>query len=177
MTYSLDQFCDDTRRMLQQKPGPEGRDDVRANLTNLLTDDAFLSEYCGPNAEPGITTVHRCAETGFNVLVHVYASGKSGPPHDHGASWAIYGQAVGHTDMATWKRLDDGAASGKANLEKERDFRLDPGMAGTFEPKDIHSIQISDNSRFVRVTGTDLNTIETLVFNTKEGAVAPGARL
>lgn len=177
MAYSLEQFCSDTRRMLAEKPGPGGREDVRANIANLLTDETFLAEFCGPDAAPGITTVHRCRETGFNVLVHVYASGKSGPPHDHGASWAIYGQAVGHTDMATWKRLDAGGSSGNAKLEKDRSFRLDPGMADTFEPGQIHSIEISDNSRFVRVTGTDLNTIETLVFNADEGTVKPGNRL
>ena len=177
MAYSLAEFCNDTRRMLLQKPGSAGREDVRANLENLLSDDAFLAEHCGPDAQPGIKTVHRCSETGFNVLVHVYAAGKSGPPHDHGASWAIYGQAVGYTDMATWKRLDDGASEGEARLEKERAFRLDPGMADTFEPGQIHSIEISDGSRFVRVTGTDLNTIETLVFNAEQGTVKPGNRL
>ena len=143
----------------------------------MLKDEAFLAAYCGPEAEPGITTVYRDPEIGFNVLVHVYGPGKSGPPHDHGDSWAIYGQAVGQTVMTTWKRLDDQADEGRAKLEEDVSYELGPGAAGIFEPRDIHSIVITDNCRFVRVTGTDLGTIDTLVFNTADGTVKPGNRL
>ncbi len=177
MAYSLEAFCQDTKRMLRDQPGAQGRASVSANLKNLLTDEGFLSTYCGPDAKPGIETVYRDPDVGFNVLVHVYAQGKTGPPHDHGDSWAIYGQAVGHTVMTTWKRLDDHATEGKAKLEEDQTYRLDPGMAGTFEAQDIHSIVITDNCRFVRVTGTDLGTIDTLVFNADDGTVKPGNRL
>ncbi len=177
MTYSHEAFCADAKQLLAATPGPAGREACREALETLLKDDGFLSAHCGPDAEHGITTVYRDPDLGFNVLVHVYAACKSGPPHDHGDSWAIYGQAVGHTVMSTWKRLDDASAEGKAKLEKDQTYQLDPGMAGIFEPKDIHSIVIADNSRFVRVTGTDLGTIETLVFNADEGTVKPGNRL
>ncbi len=177
MAYTLEEFCENTTRTLAGTPGAAGRDAVRQDLEKLLKDKDFVAKYCGPDAEPGIRTVYRCPETGYNVLVHVYEKGKKGPPHDHGDSWAIYGQAVGHTVMTIWKRLDGGDAKGKANLEQDKVFRLDPGMAGKFEPRDIHGIEISDGSKFVRMTGTDLNTIETLVFNASEGTVQPGNRL
>ncbi|MEM7426801.1 MAG: hypothetical protein AAF441_11955 [Pseudomonadota bacterium] len=177
MTYTLEAFCSDARELLAAKPGPAGRQDCLKALEKLLKDDDFLAAYCGPGAEPGIQTVYRDPELDFNVLVHRYAAGKSGPPHDHGESWAIYGQAVGETIMSTWKRLDDGSEDGKAKLEKDRTYELGPGMAGIFEPKDIHSIVITDNCRFVRVTGTDLGTINTLVFNAEDGTVKPGNRL
>ncbi len=38
-------------------------------------------------------------------MEHAYEGG----PHDHGASWAIYGQAVRYTDMTEWTRVDDGS--------------------------------------------------------------------
>lgn len=177
MAYTLEAFCENTTKTLSEKPNAKGRDAVRKDLEQLLKDQDFVAKYCGPDAEPGIRTVYRCPKTGYNVLVHVYEKGKKGPPHDHGDSWAIYGQAVGQTVMTIWKRLDDGGDKGKANLAQDEVFRLDPGMAGKFEPKDIHSIDISDGSKFVRVTGTDLNTIETLVFNASEGTVQPGNRL
>jgi predicted metal-dependent enzyme (double-stranded beta helix superfamily) len=50
-------------------------------------------------------------------------------------------------------------------------------MAGVFEPGEIHSIEISDGSRFIRVTGADLNKIDTLVFNPQAHTVAIGNRL
>lgn len=177
MGYTLEEFYQDTRKALQAQAGPAGREVVRQNLERLLKNEAVITLICGPEATPGIEVIHRCPDTGFNVLVHVYERGKSGPPHDHGNSWAVYGQAVGHTVMTKWKRLDDGSQKGHANVEKAGSFRIDPGMAGKFEPGEIHSIEIADGSRFVRVTGTDLNAIETLVFNPKEGLVAAGSRL
>ncbi len=177
MVYTLEEFYADARNALNEDSNSAGREAVRAKLEQLLSDEAFVAEYCGPDAQPGIQTIYRCPETGFNVLVHIYEKGKSGPPHDHGKSWAIYGQAVGRTVMTLWKRLDDGSDSGHANIEKDISFELDPGMAGKFEVGDIHSIEICDGSKFVRVTGTDLNTIDTAVFNPQTKTVAAGSRL
>ena len=42
------------------------------------------------------------------------------PPHDHGESWAIYGQAKLWTDMIEWKREDDGSDPKHAKLTPER---------------------------------------------------------
>jgi hypothetical protein len=173
----LQDFYSDARKALLEQPGPDAHEAVRKNLERLLKNEAFVAQYCGPDAKPGITTIHRCPDTGYNVLVHIYERGKSGPPHDHGTSWAIYGQAAGHTTMTLWKRVDSGQETGHAELTKDRSFALEPGMAGTFEPSVIHSIEISDGSRFVRVTGTDLNKIDTLVFNPQAQTVGVGNRL
>ena len=177
MAYTLEGFYGDARDALKQNSGPAGREAVCAKLVQLLKEEAFIAEYCGPNAKPGIQMIYRCAETGSNLLVHIYEKGKTGPPHDHGKSWAIYGQAVGKTIMTTWKRLDDGSQTGKASLEKNKSFELNPGMAGTFEIGDVHSIQICDGSKFIRVTGTDLNAIDTAVFNPEAKTVTSGSRL
>ncbi len=177
MAYTLEEFYTDARAALKADPGPAGHEAVRAKLEHLLKEDGFVAEYCGPDSKPGVQTIYRCPETGFNVLVHIYEKGKTGPPHDHGKSWAIYGQAVGKTVMTVWKRLDDGSESSDARLEKDKSFELDPGMAGIFEIGDIHSIQIGDGSKFVRVTGTDLKTIDTAVFNPESKTIAAGNRL
>ena len=177
MNYTLDEFYADARKALKEQPGPAARQSIRQDLERLLRNEDFVAQCCGPDAKPGIQVVHRCPETGYNVLVHVYGAGKAGPPHDHGDSWAIYGQAAGHTVMTTWKRTDNGREQGHADIEKNKTFRLEPGMAGIFEPREIHSIEISDGSRFVRVTGTDLNTVETLVYNPEAKTVKPGSRL
>ena len=150
---------------------------MRQNLENLLGDPDFLAAECGPDAKPGIRTIYKDDETDFNVLVHIYESGKTGPPHDHGRSWAVYGQAAEWTDMTVWKRLDEADENGKAKLAEEKSYRLEPGMAGTFEPGDIHSIHFPDGARFVRVTGTDLDAIPTYRFDPENETVAVGSRL
>jgi predicted metal-dependent enzyme (double-stranded beta helix superfamily) len=177
MSYSFDQFCNETRDALKSDNGPDGHEIVRQNLENLLQNPDFISAECGANQEAGIRTIYQDADTGFNVLVHIYEAGKSGPPHDHGASWAVYGQVTEWTDMTVWTRKDDGATEGEADLEKESSFRIEPGKAGKFEVGDIHSIHFPDGSKFVRVTGTDLNAIPTNRFNAETKSVNVGSRL
>src|SRR3546814_20251726 len=100
MNYSFKQFCADCRAALKEDASEAGHEKIRRNLEKLLADEAFLAAECGPEAEPGIRTLYKDDETGFNVLVHIYETGKSGPPHDHGTSWAGYGQAPGRDRKA-----------------------------------------------------------------------------
>lgn len=171
MTYSFEDFCRDVRASLAEHPGIDGRHAIRGHLERLLENAAFVAEHAGPDAEAGIKTIHRDEETGVNVLVHVYAEAKAAPPHDHGDSWAVYGQAAGYTDMEVWERTDDGSEEGKASLSPAASFRLNPGEAGIFEPGEIHSLSFPAGARFVRVTGTDLKTIATRRFDPDAGTV------
>ena len=91
------------------------------------------------------------------------------PPHDHGSSWAIYGQTEKHTNMKMYNRLGGGEGAGEAKLELVKEFRLNPGQAGLFDVGEIHAIDHPKGARFVRVTGTDLNHVERLRFDEKQG--------
>lgn len=171
MAYTLEQFCDECRDIIRGDRGDAGREDIRANLGRLLANESFLAEHCGAEAERGVHLLYRDEETDFHVLAHIYENGTESPPHDHGSSWAVYGQAVGHTDMTVWERKDDGRVEGHAVVEPARRFRLEAGDVGCFNPGDIHSIRFPDGARFVRVTGTDLNTLGQARYNLKDNTV------
>ena len=94
------------------------------------------------------------------------------PPHDHGASWAIYGQATQYTDMIEWEREDTGADPKHATLKPVKKYRLTPGKAGIYQDGKIHSIDYPDYARFIRVTGTDLDKIPRIKIDLKTGEVA-----
>jgi hypothetical protein len=180
MTYTLAQFTADCRDSLMCNRDEDGHEEIREDLERLLADRDFVARYCGPDAEPGIHTVYHDTATGFHVLVHVYETGKTGPPHDHGdgdASWAVFGQAVLHTDMTTWRRTDCGSHDGHAELEPMATIRLGPAMAAKFERDEIHSIEFPNGARFVRVTGTDLDRIPTRRFDPGKHTVEIGSRL
>ncbi|HUT47766.1 MAG TPA: hypothetical protein VM325_00370 [Alphaproteobacteria bacterium] len=172
-SYSLETFCDDCRANV--KAGAAGREQVRKDVERLLAEDGFVAEHFGPDAEPGIRVLHTDPDTGFQVLAHIYAEGKDSPPHDHGTSWAVYGQAVKHTDMKVWRRTDDGGQAGRAEVEVDQTFRLDPPMAGTFEPGQIHSIHFPAGASFLRVTGADLKKIPTRRFDPEAKLVTEDA--
>ena len=57
----------------------------------------------------GTRKLYEDKDLGFVVLAHCNAKPHKSPPHDHGPSWAVYGQALKHTDMSEFRRLDGGA--------------------------------------------------------------------
>ena len=171
MSYHLDQFAADCRTILAGDPGPGGREQVRVRLEQLLRNQDFLDRYCGEDAPRGLTVLYEDKELGFQILAHVNDKARVSPPHDHGASWAIYGQATRHTDMIEWKREDDNRDPGKTKLSPVKKYRLLPGHAGIYQDGAIHSIDYPDGARFVRVTGTNLDNIERVRFDLATGRV------
>jgi hypothetical protein len=52
-----------------------------------------------------------------------------------------------------------------------RQFRLEPGHAGLFDVREIHSIDYAEGAKFVRVTGVDLANENRRVFDPETGEV------
>jgi predicted metal-dependent enzyme (double-stranded beta helix superfamily) len=169
MAYELQQFIDDTKTVLKRDSGPAGRETVRQNLEKLLTNKDFVASTCGEDAPLGLKVLYEDKDLGFQVLAHVNDKARKSPPHDHGASWAIYGQATRHTDMIEWER--SGGDDTHAELKEVKRYRLNPGEAGIYQDGAIHSIDYPDRSRFIRVTGTNLDKINRVRFDLKTGEV------
>jgi len=169
--YDLDQFIADCRTALARDPGPAGREQVRQKLEHLLKNKDFVEKYCGEDQPAGIKVLYEDPKLGFQVLSHVMDKARVSPPHDHGKSWAIYGQAKQYTDMIEWQREDDGKDPDHAKLKPNKKYRLNPGMAGIYQDGAIHSIDYPDKARFVRVTGTDLDKIERIKIDLKTGKI------
>ena len=83
----------------------------------------------------------------------------------------ITAEAGGRSRLGAYRRADEGADPGTAKLEVTKKYRLNPGQAGIFQDGAIHSIDYPDESRFVRVTGTNLDRIARSSFDPKTGAV------
>jgi predicted metal-dependent enzyme (double-stranded beta helix superfamily) len=171
MAYELDQFIADCRSVLKRDPGPDGREDVRANLERLLQNRDFVETHCGDQVDRGLKVLYEDPDLKFQILAHVNDKARVSPPHDHGDSWAIYGQAKLWTDMTEWRREDNGKDPRHAKLTPAKKYRLNPGQAGIYQNGAIHSIDYPDKSRFVRVTGTDLDKIDRIRIDLATGEV------
>ena len=187
MSYALGDFCDDTRAILLESDDRNGREIIRQKLELLLRDAAFCAAYLGPDSDLGVRQIFADPDLHFCVLAYNMAESRTSPPHDHGRSWAVYGQAAGHTDMTIWSAAGscdgkghqegDGKGHGEGdgqdggNIEPVRTFRLEPGQAGLFDVREIHSIQYPDGSKFVRVTGVDMSRETRRVFDLETGTV------
>ena len=169
MAYELNEFIADCRAILSRDPGPAGREDVRQHLERLLANKAFVEATCGDDVPTGLKVLYEDKDLGFQVLAHINDKARKSPPHDHGASWAIYGQAAKYTEMIEWERV--GGDDKHAELKETKRYRLNPGQAGIYQNGAIHSIDYPDRARFIRVTGTNLDKIERVRFDLKTGEV------
>ena len=160
MAYELDQFIADCRNSLKRDPGPGGREQVRAHLERLLGNRDFVEKYCGDNVERGLKVLYEDPELKFQVLAHINDKARVSPPHDHGASWAIYGQARLWTDMTEWKREDDGTDPKHAKLTPEKSTGSNPATPASIRTARSTRSTIRTTSRFIRVTGTNLDRID-----------------
>jgi len=165
MTYSLENFCMDSKASLLLDPGSGGREAIRAHLEKLLKNDAFIAEFL-ETQNRGKKVLFHDPETGFYVNAHGTDEGnRKGKPHDHGQSWAVYGQATGLTNMTVWDRTDDGLDPDLAQIYERETFPLTPGKAALFDTGIIHSTAHPAAARWVRVTGTNLDLIERYAYD------------
>ncbi len=119
MAYTLDEFVTDCRAALEADPGPGGRENVRKCLERALRDEAFVASHLGSDATREREVIYEDEKLGFCICAHVYDGARKGEPHDHGPTWAIYGQAVGETEMTDWRIVSppEGGRPGKVEMD------------------------------------------------------------
>lgn len=171
MGYELDDLCRDCRATLRRGADPQALEAVRGALARLLANAAFVERTCGPQATPGLHLLYEDADLGFQVLAHINEKPRVSPPHNHGESWAVYGQATGYTDMTEFRRVDDASDPAHARLEVTRRYRLNPGEVGVYASGAIHAIDYPEKSRFIRITGTNLDRIYRDAFDPATGEI------
>ncbi|MGH7342486.1 MAG: hypothetical protein ACREKH_18535, partial [Candidatus Rokuibacteriota bacterium] len=111
MGYTLEEFSAACHTILTEDPGPKGRTKVCALVRDVLKDETFVAAHLGDDV-PERKILYEDPELGFCILGHVYKGAKESNPHDHGSTWAIYGQAEGETLMNDWALVEP-AAEGK----------------------------------------------------------------
>ena len=166
MAITLETFAADCKGVLSADDGPEGQEQVRRRLEVALKDDAFLAEALGPEVTEERNLLYEDQDLGFCILAHVYEGAKTSPPHDHGPSWAIYGQVEGSTEMSDWRVMEkpDGDRPGK--VEHIRTYALEPGDARTYQVGDVHSPKRIASTRLIRVEGMNMDTVKRDKFDT-----------
>lgn len=161
MTYTLEQFSAACHRLLAEHPGPSGRTQVCALLEEVLKDEAFVARHLGPGT-PERKVIYEDPELGFCILAHAYEGAKNSQPHDHGPSWAIYGQASGETVMTDWERVEPAAEDKPGKARRLRDYVLKPGMARLYNEGDLHSPRRDAPTRLIRLEGVNMDKVRRL---------------
>ena len=163
MSYTLEQFAAACRRILTDDRGPQGRRKVCALVQDVLKDDVFIATHLGDDG-PERKILYEDPELGFCILAHVYQGAKESQPHDHGPSWAIYGQARGETVMSDWALVEPPAGSAPGRVRHVRSYTLKPGMAHVYNEGDLHSPRRDGPTRLIRIEGTNMDKVRRLAF-------------
>lgn len=151
MTITLDEFARRTHDILAADPGRDGREQVRRLLETVLVDEDFVATvFAGQTEERRI--LYRDEELGFFILSHVLPVRRT-KPHDHGTSWAIYGQVEGETTMDEWSVVEPDAAPPR--VRRVATYPLQPGKAKLYNEGTIHSPSRTAPARLIRIEGHD----------------------
>ncbi len=157
---TLEQFAADCRRILKTDSGPAGLEQVRQRLEECLKDASFVDTYLGPVETSARKVIYEDSELGFCVLSHVYEGPKDSNPHDHGPSWAIYGQAKGVTHMTEWRKVAPPGNGDPGKVEVVKTYDMTPGMARAYGIGDIHSPRRDGETRLIRMEGINMESVE-----------------
>jgi len=163
MSYTLEQFSAACRRILTDDRGPEGRRKVCALVQDVLKDDVFIAAHLGDDG-PERKILYEDPELGFCILAHVYQGARESQPHDHGPSWAIYGQARGETVMSDWALVEPPAGSAPGKVRHVRSYTLKPGMAHVYNEGDLHSPRREGPTRLLRLEGTNMDKVRRAAY-------------
>ena len=156
---TIEQFADQCRDALKGRSVTEGGQAVCKLVSQVLQEPDFIDTYI-PEGTPERKVLFEDPDLGFTILAHGYSGAKGSKPHDHGPSWAIYGQASGETIMTDWACLarPTGDAPGKARWV--RDYTMRPGDAHFYDIGVLHSPRRESSTRLLRIEGMNMDRVK-----------------
>ncbi len=162
MAYTLEQLASDIHHALKADPGIAGKQTICQHVSKALKDDDFVTRHMpdrAPDADPR-KILFEDPDLGFCICAHVYSDAALGEPHDHGSGWAVYGQAIGTTEMIDWRIVEEGEGDKPILVEPERTYTLVQGDAHFYDVGAVHSPKRDKPTKLLRIEGANLDNIE-----------------
>ena len=163
MAHTLEEFAAACQKALTDEPGPAGREKVCALVRDVLKDEAFVARHLGDDV-PERKILYEDPRLGFCILAHNYRGAKESAPHDHGPTWAIYGQARGQTVMSDWTVVEPAAEGKPGKVRLLRSYTLTPGMAHVYNEGQLHSPRRDAPTRLIRIEGRNVEKLRRLAY-------------
>ena len=172
MGMTMEEFGQKCHDLLKAEPGAAGRRKVCELLKTVLMDDEIVAKHFGPDNTDPRKCLYEDPELKFCIFAHVHTGAKDSPPHDHGPSWAIYGQIDGETVMNEWDLVSrpEGNKPGKVKLN--HDYVMKRGDAHFYDVGDFHSPHRSGATKLIRIEGENLDHVKRDRYEAVENAEA-----
>lgn len=162
MSVTVESLAKEVRDVLANEPIETSSERVCAILSKGLLDRALVAEKL-PDRAPGQhprEVLYEDPDLGFCICGHVYNGAAESGPHDHGSSWAIYGQADGATEMTDWRIVEEGDGENPIRVVPERTYMLQPGDAHFYGVGAVHSPRRAGSTRLIRIEGANLDHVQ-----------------
>ena len=162
MPRTLETLAGTVKGLLEAGPISEQAPEICAALRDYLTDKMFVSDHLPDRAdgEHPREILYEDPDLGFCICGHVYRDAAESGPHDHGSSWAIYGQAEGTTEMTDWAIIEPGNADDPALVSPKEIYTLSPGDAYFYDVGAVHSPRRQAATRLIRIEGANLDHVK-----------------
>ena len=163
-----EQFIEDVRGAFAATDDSRGQAQAIADHLRRMFANGWPQNSPKMGHGNGTFLIHRDAEYGHpnpGFMIMAYRQGpqpESPPaPHDHGASFVVYGVAAGSNTQTrfAWRYSSDTAQP--PELEATQQHLQRPGQASYFLPGEIHATQGSPDEEtvYVRITSQDLDEV------------------
>jgi len=159
MSFTMNALVEDCRKALKGGENPETLEAVRGLVVKALKDREFMKQHFAGRTGPDREVVHEDPELGFCVCLHTYQGAKLGQPHDHGPTWAIYGQAEGETEMTDWRVVTPAEGDAPARVEQTRSYTMKPGDAHIYPTGAIHAPIRRGPTKLLRIEGKNTDKV------------------
>ncbi len=164
MGQTIEQFGAQCHDILKKSSGPDGLEQVRQGLEKILADEEILAAHLGPEEDSQRKIIYEDPELGFCILAHVFKGPKESPPHDHGPTWAIYGQATGTTEMTEYNVVQPPAEGKPGKVEPVKTYPMTPGKAVAYGVGQVHSPKRTYETRLIRIEGKNVTKLKRSPF-------------
>ena len=154
---TLELLAQRLRDAMTASPVPDGAPALCRILGEALNDRAFTAAVLPDRKDgEGVREIlYEDPDLGFCICGHVNAGSSVGKPHDHGKTWAIYGQAEGTTEMTDWRIVDEGGDGAPIRVVPDRTYRMEPGDAHFYGVGAVHSPKRTRATRLIRIEGAN----------------------
>jgi hypothetical protein len=162
MSYTLNELAADIHRELARDHSAAAKQAVCRLVSRVLTDREFVATHLKdrPTGANPREILYQDAGLGFCICGHVYDGKAIGSPHDHGSSWAIYGQATGVTEMTDWTVVEKGGTDKPSLVEPVRTYVMQPGDVQFYDVGAVHSPKREAPVKLVRIEGANLDHVK-----------------
>ena len=160
MGMTIEEFGRKCHDVLKAEPGAGGRKKVCELLKTVLKDDDIVSTHFGPDNTDPRKCLYEDPELKFCIFAHVHTSAKDSPPHDHGPSWAIYGQIDGETLMNEWDLVSRPNDGKPGTVKLNHNYVMKRGDARFYDVGDFHSPHRSGPTKLIRIEGQNLDFVK-----------------